>query len=326
MVEHTRCGTTLTCPLCKVVKNFSVVSKFRVHTARYHPVDNGNFALVSKDAPIGEVAKYHGRGEFLVSPHVSDLGNDDDSEIESDRGSVGDFLMDNVSDENIYPEYLIKDQLARYYLKLESDFILPSTQVQDISREIRLISEFTHHSLKKALLQQLQDAGVDENSINSIVQGTFKQDPIFNIHHKNEDVQQLSTNHLREKFWKENYAYVEPKQIKVGTDANGKSRYAHFVSIREALTVLLRSDRVKECVRKSFDEKQPSNVLKDFTDGSAYVEHMKQHPNGKCLQLLLFQDGFDFNAFGPTQGLYKVKMAFITLLAICRQSIDQKWI
>lgn len=307
------------CPLCpppnekkkEKGKNFSDVSKFRVHTSRYHPVENWNF-------DVSEVAISVPAGSFLVSPLPSDLEDipevDEDHETESEEELPEASCVENLGcEDNVYPDNLIKDQMARYYLKLESDFILPSTQVQDIASEIKLISELSHHALKNSLVEQLKKADVAEDVINSIVKQTFKHDPIFNIHHKYEDVEQLSTNHLRQKYWKANYPYIKPKQIRVGVDARGKNRYAHFVSIREGLTALLKNEKVRIFIRKSFEPRQTSDILKDYTDGTAYAEHMKQHPDGKCLQLHLFQDAFDFDAFGPTQGVYKINGVYYTL-------------
>ena len=47
-------------------------------------------------------------------------------------------------------------------------------------------------------------------------------------------------------------------------------------------------------------KKPDSDILTDFTDGSLYAEHKRQHPNRKCLQILLFQD-----TFGPAAGVCK---------------------
>lgn len=195
------------CPLCAngkqtLMKN---ISQFRVHTSRYHPKENEDFASGPE-----EIAQCTVPGVFVVSPLPSeDLRFEDSmprdvdqsSDTESEEGLPKDTPMDTLDiEETLFPQHLIKDQMARYYLKLESKFMLPSTQVQDISEEIKLLSELSHHSIKKSLIEQMKNNGVDENVINSIVNETFKCDPIYNIHHKHEDVEQLSSDYLRQKF------------------------------------------------------------------------------------------------------------------------------
>ena len=140
----------------------------------------------------------------------------------------------------MYPEFVIKDEVARFYLKLEGDFILPTTRVQAISQEVKLITEFSHHSLKNTLKRELAEAGVSEEVSNRVVSKTFKEDRVFNIHHRHEDVEHMDTHHMRQQYWQKRFPYVEPQQIRVGTSENGKARYAQYVSMRESMKVVSR--------------------------------------------------------------------------------------
>ncbi|XP_034232891.1 uncharacterized protein LOC117640479 [Thrips palmi] len=57
---------------------------------------------------------------------------------------------------------------------------------------------------------------------------------------------------------------------------------------------------------KSFQKEiNETSILKDFCDGEAYIKHRCGHSDGKCIHLLLFQDAFEFNAFGPSASFFK---------------------
>ncbi|KAE8738379.1 hypothetical protein FOCC_FOCC016141 [Frankliniella occidentalis] len=195
---------------------------------------------------------------------------------------------------------------------MESEFVLPTSTVQVIAEQIQRTTELSHLCLKRKLRTELESVGFDESEINSIISKVFTSDPIFNIHHKTKDIDQLGTHHLRTKYWKSHYPYVEPKEVFLGVDAKGRKKCAHLFPLRESLTTLLKDPVVKASVLQSF-EIQPqdehtfttSKIFSDFTDGSAFADHMKQHPGKKCLLLFLYQDAFDFGAFGPSQGVYK---------------------
>ncbi|KAK3925290.1 Basic immunoglobulin-like variable motif-containing protein [Frankliniella fusca] len=192
-------------------------------------------------------------------------------------------------------EQKIKDEFAKFYLRLESDFILPSSTVQVVAQQIQRTTELSHHVLKEKLKAELAHYDFESHEINSITSKLSTQ-----------------SQYLREKYWKSQYPYVEPNEILLGVDNKGKKKCAHLFPLRDSLNILLRDPKVKAMVLQSFtiepqDEQTftPSKIFSDFTDGTAYAEHMKQHPKQKCLHLFLFQDGFDFVAFGPSQGVYK---------------------
>ncbi|XP_034231743.1 uncharacterized protein LOC117639894 [Thrips palmi] len=224
--------------------------------------------------------------------------------------------MDTIGEENVnneeteeidpFPEYVVKDEIAKFYLKLEGVHAIPTVVVQEISTEIKKMSEFSHYFLKKSLKEALSSYNVSEEITQAVVGTTFKSDPVFNVHHKNEDSSHMATHHLRKKFWHSRFPYVSPKEIYFGLNEAGKKRVAQYVPIRDTLTLLLKDPDLKEMVLKSFDkgEGDPS-VLSDYTDGSAYKHHQTQHSDGKCIQIHLFQDAFAFNPFGPSTGDHK---------------------
>lgn len=270
---------------------------------------------------------------FISSPPVysvsevgfSDTGSDDsenegcdnNEDVFYDCSSLGAAGQADAEfgDIDPFPEHVIKDEVARFYLKLEGEYVVPTSTVQVISENIKLISQLSHHRLKIALREKLEETNLDKLTIKSIVNATFKCDPIFNIHHKNEDIEQLCTDYLRRQYWQKRFPYVDPKEHCFGTNQSVKKRRAHFVSIRETLKILLKDEKFKAQVLKSFEKKgNESCVLEDISDGQAFMKHKCEHPNGKCIQLLMFQDAFEFNAFGPSASLFKT-IGFYYLVA-----------
>lgn len=141
--------------------------------------------------------------------------------------------------------------------------------------------------------------GLSEPVIQSIMHTTFKSDPVFNVHHKEYDVEHLGTTHLRDrdKYWHKKFPFVATKEVYFGINVAGKKRVVQYIPTKETLQVLLRDKKVKKMVLQSFQRKDnSSSVLQDFCHGSGFSSHMCHHAEGKCVQILLFQDAFDFTA------------------------------
>ena len=176
------------------------------------------------------------------------------------------------------------------------------------------MTQLSHHRLKIALREELQAANIELQKISSIVSKTFKCDPVFNVHHKNEDVEHFGTHHLRSKYWQSRFPYVEPKEHTFGVNAAGKTRRAQHISIKETLNILAKDAKAKKMITESFVLPDcETSILQDFSDGEAYRKHKCQHEDGKCLQVFMFQDAFEFNAFGPAATLYKPIRFYYTL-------------
>lgn len=314
MEAHLTAGVSITCVLTNCSSKFVDKKKFVKHMSRCHRSEVTDFAAIEKTVseasfPLVEDTEYDDdHPEAEDEEPEQETFYDCSSEATKDTSNI-----DGVS-EDPYPEYVIKDEIARFYLKLEGQYSLATSIVQDIAQEIKLISELSHHRLKIALMKELQTANLEEQIISSIVKKTFKCDPIFNVHHKREDIEHFGTHLLRSKYWQQRFPYVEPKEHTFGVNAAGNKRRAHYVPIRETLNILTRDKAVKKMVKESFErpDSEPS-ILQDFTDGEAYRKHKCEHHDGKCLQLLLFQDAFEFNAFGPAATLYKPIGFYYTL-------------
>jgi len=250
--KHLKNGVEIKCVLSNCQSRLADVRKFQKHMSRYHP------PAASSDF-----------FQPTPMPTISEAGfsYDDDTDGENERNNEEEFydcnseepgaqFTNNSDDPDPYPEYVIKDEIARFYLKLEGEFAVPTSTVQCIAEEIKLLSVLSHHRLKIALREQLESTNIDASQISSIVKATFKCDPIFNVHHKNEDIEQLCTHHLRQQYWHKRFPYVEPRDHYFGTNAAGKKRRAHFVPMKETLKILLQDKTIRDMVLKSFDKER----------------------------------------------------------------------
>lgn len=261
---HLKEGKEVKCPFCP--SKCSKPDQFSVHMSRFHPVDITFEQLSSGVKPLS------GGSEDFSEEAGLNAESGDDHHLENNNQE------DDPPNEIFLPENVIKDEIARFYLKLEGLHLLPTLIVQDIAEEVKFITELVHHSLKNALKEELNNIGLEENIIESVTKKTFMCDPVYNVHHKGEAQKHFGSAHLRSVFWQRRFPYVEPQRFPFGVDGNGKKKVAHYISIRDTLQVLLKDPDIKQKVVDSFNrENNNSEILSDYTDGSAYIEHKKQH-------------------------------------------------
>ena len=293
MAGHLNEGKCFECPYegCKTLHSKSI--NFKPHMSKYHRLEG----LPGIRTPLqAELVPGTSSETNLDSVGVGSFEHDEDSEMCMD---FSDLSVGNAVNEDAFPYAVVKEEIARFYLRLEGEKVLPSNTVQLISDEIGLLSRMSHHNLKQSLMSSLEAYGMKDEDIQHILTQSFGRDPVFNTHHKTDDMCKLSSIHLRREYIKKNYPYVEPELRDLGTDDAGKKRFAYYVPISETLKANLKDAKLKELILKSFTSVTCDNdIIRDFTDGEAFKTHMKRHPNGKCIQLFLFLDAFSFNPFG----------------------------
>ncbi|KAJ1519069.1 hypothetical protein ONE63_011311 [Megalurothrips usitatus] len=293
-----------------------LVPQFRTHVSRYHSEED----FEAPKAPI----RRSQMPPIQVCDEVDRSNVNDSAILDTSAGQLddGDNDHDDATDiadsgEDAFPDHVVKDELGRFYLKLEAVHVLPTSTVQVVADEIALISRLIHHRLKMNLKSQLEKLGdkIDERDLVTVVNKTFKEETVFNTHHKGFDVQQFQTAHQRTKYWQENFNFVEPVMVPLGKTDSGIKKCAHLVPLRKSLESILKDPDVKEHVLNSFSLASTPRVLQGFTDGTAYQEHKCKHQdtNGKCISLIIFQDGLNTKAFGPSHGAQKPNAFYFTL-------------
>lgn len=287
------------CCLGTCQKVFSDKRKHQLHMYQNHPSATFGGLNISVEAETS--------AEDTIKITSDERNSDTFEQIEGMDSSNGENInVEETSESDPFPEDLVKEEIAKFYLKLEGERALPTVTVQEISIEIKKMTDFSHYFLKKTLKETLLSHNISEETINSILSTTFKSDPVFNVHHKNEDFIHLATHYLRAKFWQSRFPYVAPRETYFGLNEAGKKRVAQYVPIRETLTFLLKDPEVRKMIEQSFNKEEGTpSVLSDFTDASAYKQHQSEHSGGKCIQIHLFQDAYSFNPFGPSNAVHK---------------------
>ncbi|KAK3921481.1 Zinc finger protein 653 [Frankliniella fusca] len=307
--KHLAAGDEFICPFseeCKVTHKRQ--ANFRTHLSQFHKVLAALPTKSNEDSQRDKDSQQFPSSSATPSSTPSASQRNEDSQQFPSSSSATPLSATSAHSSSLAPN-VIKDNVLKVYLELEGSKVLPSTTVQFISEKIAVFLEMSHSSLKKSLVTELYNLGFDEALICHIAMKTFKDDPIYNIHHKNRSVEQVTSSYLRIQALKKRLLYVPSIEVQLPS-RSGKRRVAQYVPIRNMLTVILQDAKVKEEVSKSFSRQQKptDGILEDFTHGTAFSKHR----NHKCIQLISFQDAFEYSPFGPAKGLYKtVGMYFI---------------
>lgn len=316
MVKHLQNGHVISCPFQPCQNKFSKVSTFRTHMSQYHrAIDVGN--------PDEFVGERDGRIYFNSDYEESDNGDSDiedfgheidasDDNEEEPQQIPFDPFQENGEEENIYPDYLVRDHLVKFYLLLEGELVLPSKKVQRISEELAIMSRISHHQIKAALKTEMAKAGIEKRSAETIINASLKKDIIYAVHHKNMDVLDLTTNYLRLKAFKQRCSFLEYESIPLGRNDAGKKKFASFIKIKDSLLHMFNDISIQKEIEASFSREPGTDIFSDFTDGSTFT----QHPicsNMESIQIILFQDAFEFFPLSCASGLYKCVGFYFTL-------------
>lgn len=154
------------------------------------------------------------------------------------------------------------------------------------------------------------------NSLNDICQQftkkKFKDILLSNINLSKSDVKQvmtslgadlhssccsdLSTEYRRRQYFQQNYSYVQPQVIHLGTDENHRDCYVQYIPVKETLKALLKDPTVwQECLKSHSNT--TSTVLTDVCDGSVFKSNGFFVEPGLTLKLILYQDYFTLANF-----------------------------
>ena len=230
MVLHLQAGKQFECPYDDCSTVHSVPAYFRTHMSRKHR---------DEEVPIAQ--------KELKNPQVPcDVQND------CEVSECVETPTESPASSDPCPYHSIKLEIANFYLKLEGFNILPFEVVQMISREIALLSRMSHHCLKKALLKEMTEKGIANEAAEIIINNSFVKDPVYNVHHKHADPDQLSSQYFRSIFLKKHFSFVPPQEINLGVDASNKRRRAYYVPITDTLNARLKEDNIKAMILKSF--------------------------------------------------------------------------
>ena len=215
--------------------------------------------------------------------------------------------------------FFLKD-LALFFLKLQTKFLIPADTVQNIVSELDYVSKIEQSHLQIKLSELLADSGLKDNKIKDIVKDVMSNSMFHNF-----TSGPLRTEQTRKTFYKQNLLHLEPVQLFLGKDKKDKPKYAQYVSILESIKALFDKypSHVNLVNSKCTDNDIP-HVFNDIKDGLIF----KSNPIFKddSVQIILYQDAFEVvNPLGSARKKHKVLGVYYTLANIephLRSSID----
>ncbi|KAJ8017774.1 hypothetical protein HOLleu_44589 [Holothuria leucospilota] len=143
------------------------------------------------------------------------------------------------------------------------------------------------------------------------------------------------------KYYESKFPLVQPVEVVLGFDENGRSETFQYVPILEMIRSLLLKDDVFTQVMSSH-RKEVVNEVSSFRDGSFYQQNELFNSAETSLQIILYNDDFEvsnpigtftkkqkvnamyFN-IGNIHPKYRSKLHVIQLIWLCKSSLIQKY-
>lgn len=240
VATHIRNGDHVKCPLEKCHNLdiiFRNVSTWRSHLYRKHrELKIPNMTTANHD--IGD--------NFDLDLTVVDQNRDQHTRV--DDGDIEDVV---VVEKDCYLK-----SLSLLYLTLNTKFFVTEKALDTIIEGVKDLTELSN----KAVI----------NHISAKYNINIADDMYEKLHYFNEAHERftgdLRTPFIRKKFFKENFKFVCPKRMNLGSDKN-KCCSFYYVPILDTLSVLLENNHVqRQWLSKNVSD---NNIFSNITDGNA---------------------------------------------------------
>ena len=291
---HIDDGSNIKCPYNGCENLFKNKSSFSAHLSRQH-----------QSCSMTQLPTIYEEVDMDISNELHPCDN-----LHGDDGDADELLSLPVTQET---KDLYLRNLALFYLKLQSKYLLPASTIQHIMEELQdvhcLGQSFLRHQL---ILKLQQDADLTGEKIEQIIEDVFQSDMFASC-----NAGPLRSDYVRKQLYKHMLDYVEPQSFRLGINDSGKECSFQYVPVLESLKCLLQQDSVKKehlCTMQSASTHDESEYLTDITDGSAFKSNLlfQQHPNS--LRLILYQDAFEVcNPIGSSKKKHKLLAVYLTL-------------
>ncbi|XP_070526491.1 uncharacterized protein [Cardiocondyla obscurior] len=223
----------------------------------------------------------------------------------NDHLNVNSTELKNIDNEKTLMESnLLAESVAQFFLKLESQYLVPATTIQYIITEVSRMHDETQDILRNKLTKKFAVQGISEQLIHSIVKETFNSDLIKNTNMK------LSTNYKRKMLYKNKFDYVTPVQIVI--DEQKKTSFA-YVSIIETLRKCFKDNSLHNELKHQ-EGSRKKDLLEDFTGGNVFLNNIFFQQNPDALRIILYQDAFEIvNPIGAAKKKHKLQGIYMSL-------------
>lgn len=278
------------CPFKNCKKKFHKVQSLTCHLSRYH-----RCVKIIDDA--------------ITLDNQTSISNQSDESGPCESFSFldpPDQAQCNIENNNIdNSTNIFLESLASFFLKLEHQLSIPSSTVQLIVSQILSVHELGERKTKITILPHLLDSCLAVDDAKNVLDEILECNP-FNV------MNRFKRSYLRQNYYKKKFSYVEPVQIQLNNEMNGK-QFFHYVPIAETLRKNLNNKNFYDKLSFS-NEKSGNGVLSDFTDGSVFQKKNFFGDNPKGLKPILYQDSFEVvNLIGLAKKKYKILAVYLNI-------------
>ena len=282
---HIKNGQEVICPYRECNRTYSVVSSFTSHLSKYHV---RNSSIHDLDYNAIQV-------NFEIEECVDDSSTGPEIDLQESL---------NIQDETDSEANLFIRNIVQFYLKLESELLIPASTIQYIVEEINTIHHQGQDKIKENLKARLLKENFDSNKTEDIIKAIFSTDPWIASH----DI--IRTNYKRKQFYKKQFDYVQP--IFVDINKEKKTSFA-YVPILDTLKSVFK-DKSLENVFNLRAAEPNEDYFKDFTDGEVFKNNNFFKNNVEALQIIIYQDSFEVvNPIGAAKKKHKILAIYMNI-------------
>ena len=301
--EHLVHDDVIKCPFASCSKEYKTKNAFTVHMYRSH-----------RDCQVNLI-----HNEHLIpnSPVSSDIPTDINQTVEHDLGvdisaplSTDNTDLPDYEDDDSISEEQYTRSLALFYLKLQSQYLMPASTVQVIVDELAYINDLRQGQLKRHVSQVIGRMNLDPGEMNELIEALLSQNTYKTTHDSNTG--KLHSEHLRKSYFKKEFKYVSPQRVYLGRDNTNLPRVYHYVPVKDTIARVYNDS----FVMWQHSNPQPSKdgILTDFSDGSFHKSNPLFCRNMNTLKLILFQDGFEIvNPLGSAKSKHKLLGVYMSI-------------
>lgn len=283
--------------------NSPSVSELLKHVFDYHPLSDSNkyecpFSTCSKHFLNKNTFKSHIFREHKYSNTVQPSLLSDG--ILSNNGEQGhssteiDHHMDPSQSVDFFPDNYQK-YVATVLLKLKSKLNITDYVLEVLIDELNNISHLT----EQIWLTKLRNICLQKNSME--IYDLIKKDVTEIVIDK-----QLKSSYQRDKYLENNFRYLKPIEISLGTNKQGKVCHFHYVPVLKMLEHFF-DDKTVQIQFLNPKISSQNGVYGDYTDGSVYKSNTFFTNGDKKIELLVYQDAFEpSNPIGSSKGKQKM--------------------
>ena len=322
-------GFSVRCGVNGCQKHYSVVESLVRHLKRSHNFAHLDEAAVAVDGFIDDVG---------LDGHVNQQRPDEENMHEGNEEHLGLGLNqefeENVDEGHDRVHFNYTRAIALFVLKLREEKKLPANACSDVVCELSELFTLQSVEIRESVIRVLNRNGIEPGTIDGFEEILSPFDRVFQA------CSNLKTQQKQNKFFAQNFEFVEPEEILLGHDENGKPETYMYIPIKKLLQALLKHDDVFAEVVNG--HASPDGRLRDYCDGQAFRQNHAFSMNETTLQINLYTDDFQvvnplgtkikkyklaafYFVLGNIQPQYRSKLELIQLLILCRSELMQKY-